>query len=125
VTVGAVGVTVRQGGNAMTEAPPMSDLADVADLVAIQPDATVSRTVLKAEGARLVLFGFDAGQVLTEHTAAVPVLLQVLDGRLSVTADNRTVELRPGGVIHLGTRVPHSVEALEPTRMLLTMLDPR
>ena len=109
----------------MTEAHPMTDLADVADLVAIQPDATVSRTVLKAEGARLVLFGFDAGQVLTEHTAAVPVLLQVLDGRLSVTADGRSVELLPGGVIHLGTRVPHSVEALAPTRMLLTMLDPR
>ena len=34
----------------------MHHLADVASLVEVQPDATVSRTVLKAEGARVVLF---------------------------------------------------------------------
>jgi hypothetical protein len=75
----------------------MHDLSNVASLVEIQPEATVSRTVLQAEGARVVLFSFDAGQVLTEHTAAVPVLLQVLDGHLRITADGRTVDLRPGG----------------------------
>ena len=41
----------------------MHDLSDVASLVEIQPEATVSRTVLQAEGARVVLFSFDAGQV--------------------------------------------------------------
>jgi quercetin dioxygenase-like cupin family protein len=103
----------------------MSDLAEVGPLVEIATDSTVSRTVLTAEGARLVLFAFDAGQELTEHTAAVPVLLQVLDGALLVTASGREVTLRPGGVVHLPSRLPHAVHALEPSRMLLTMLDPR
>jgi len=105
--------------------PGMHDLSEVAGLVEIQPEATVSRTVLQAEGARVVLFSFDAGQVLTEHTAAVPALLQVLDGHLRVTADGRTVDLRPGGLVHLVARLPHAVEAVEPSRLLLTMLDPR
>lgn len=104
----------------------MSHLDDVASLVQVAPEATVSRTVLKAQGARLVLFAFDAGQELTEHTAAVPVLLQVLDGRLSVTAGGgATVDLLPGGVVHLPARMPHSVVAPIPTRLLLTMLDAR
>ena len=103
----------------------MTELADVAALVEVAADSTVSRTVLKAAGARLVLFAFDAGQELTEHTAAMPVLLQVLDGRLRVTADGREVSLAPGGVVHLDARVPHSVLALQPSRLLLTMLDPR
>jgi quercetin dioxygenase-like cupin family protein len=103
----------------------MTDLQDVASLVDVAPDSTVSRTVLKAEGARIVLFSFDAGQELTEHTAAVPVLLQALDGRFEITAAGRTVSLVPGDVIHLGTRTPHAVVALEPSRLLLTMLDPR
>ena len=103
----------------------MTDLPDITALVAVAADSTVSRTVLKAAGARLVLFAFDAGQELTEHTAAMPVLLQVLDGRLQVTADDREVLLAPGGVVHLDARVPHSVLALEPSRLLLTMLDPR
>jgi quercetin dioxygenase-like cupin family protein len=112
--------------NTLTEAatkPGMQDLPDVANLVEIQPEATVSRTVLKAEGARVVLFSFDSGQVLTEHTAAVPALLQVLDGHLRITADGRTVDLRPGGLVHLAARLPHGVEAVEPSRLQLTMLD--
>jgi len=107
----------------MTDA--MTHLPDVAALVDVAPEATVSRTVLTAEGARRVLFSFDAGQGLSEHTAAVPVLLQVLDGRLSVSSGGTTVELAPGGVVHLPTRAPHSVVALAPSRMLLTMLDSR
>jgi quercetin dioxygenase-like cupin family protein len=103
----------------------MTDLADVASHVEVAPESTVSRTVLKAEGVRLVLFAFDEGQELTEHTAAMPVLLQVLTGRLRITAAGRSVELAPGGVVHLGTRLPHAVLALEPSRLLLTMLDPR
>jgi quercetin dioxygenase-like cupin family protein len=103
----------------------MTHLPDVASLVDVAPDSTVSRTVLKAEGARLVLFSFDAGQELTEHTAAVPVLLQALDGRFEITAAGRTVSLGTGDVIHLGTRTPHAVVAREPSRLLLTMLDPR
>lgn len=111
--------------NDRTENLVMKDLADVASMVDIAPDSTVSRTVLKAEGVRLVLFAFDEGQELTEHTAAVPVLVQALDGRLLVTAAGREVELRPGGILHFGSRLPHAVLALEPSRMLLTMLDPR
>ena len=105
--------------------PGMHDLTDVSSLVAIQPAATVSRTVLQAEGARVVLFSFDAGQVLTEHTAAVPALLQVLDGHLRISADGRTVDLHPGGLIHFAARLPHALEAVEPSRLQLTMLDPR
>lgn len=105
--------------------PVMTDLTDIASLVEIADDSTVSRTVLKADGARLVLFAFDTGQELTEHTAAVPVLIQALDGHVEITADGRTVDLRPGGVIHLGPKLPHAVLAKEPTRLLLTMLDPR
>lgn len=103
----------------------MTDLADVAALVEVAPDSTVSRTVLKAEGSRVVLFSFDAGQELTEHTAAVPVLLQALDGSFEITAAGRSVTLQPGGLVHLGRRTPHAVLAGQPGRLLLTMLDPR
>ena len=103
----------------------MSAVASIADLVEITPQGTISRTVLREEGVRLVLFAFDQGEELSEHTAAMPVLLQALDGRFDITAAGRTVTLVPGGVIHLGTRTPHAVVALEPGRLLLTMLDAR
>jgi quercetin dioxygenase-like cupin family protein len=103
----------------------MSFLADIGTLIDITEEATVSRTVMTAEGVRLVLFSFDTGEELSEHTAAMPVLLQVLDGNLTVSAGSRSVDLRPGGVVHLPARLPHAVIALEPSRLLLTMLDSR
>jgi quercetin dioxygenase-like cupin family protein/SAM-dependent methyltransferase len=118
-------LTSEQVEPEVAAAPMLSHVADVAGLVEIQDDATVSRTILAAEGMRTVLFAFDAGQVLSEHTAAVPAMLQVLSGHLRITAAGRTVDLRPGGLVHFGTRLPHAVEAVEPSRLLLTMLDPR
>ncbi|MFV0634844.1 cupin domain-containing protein [Demequina sp.] len=103
----------------------LTSVEELAGLVSIQPESTLSRTVLKEEGARIVLFAFDKGQVLTEHTAAMPVLLMVLEGRLAITADGRTEELVPGGVMHMGTRLPHAVDALEPSKLALIMLDQR
>ena len=103
----------------------MQYVHDLASLVAVADESTVSRTVLKGEGMRLVLFSFDAGQELTEHTAAMPVLISALDGCFDITAAGRTVELRAGDVVHLRTRVPHAVLAKEAGRLLLTMLDAR
>lgn len=103
----------------------MTAVHDLEHLVTVQPESTVSRTVLRAEGVRVVLFAFDAGQELTEHTAAMPVLLQVVTGHLQITADGRTEDLRPGAVLHLATREPHAVHAVEPSVLSLTMLDAR
>lgn len=103
----------------------MTDVADLASMIQVQPEATVSRTVLRAENAKIVLFAFDEGQELTEHTAAMPVLLQVLEGELRVTADGRDVTLLPGGVVHLTTRLPHAVYATKASKLALIMLDAR
>lgn len=107
------------------ESAALTVITQLAGLVDYQDDSTVSRTVLKADGVRIVLFAFDAGQQLSEHTAAIPVLLQAVEGPLTVTAADQTVELTPGDVVHLGARVPHSVVANERSKMALTMLDNR
>ncbi len=100
----------------------MTDLTDLASMVQVQPHSTVSRTVLRAEGTNVVLFAFDEGEELREHTAAIPVLLQTLEGSLRIAADGRSVVLEPGALIHLGTRVPHAVEALAPSKLALFLL---
>ncbi|MCR6711670.1 MAG: DUF2249 domain-containing protein [Demequina sp.] len=105
--------------------PAMTTIPDLASLVQVQDEATVSRTVLKNDGARIVLFGFAAGQVLTEHTAAMPVLLLAVEGEFLITADGRTDRLLPGDVIHFDTRLPHAVEAVTDAKLALIMIDAR
>lgn len=103
----------------------MTEISDMTGLIEIRPSSTISQTPLSEEGARVVLFGFDTGEELSEHTAAVPVLLQVLSGQLEITATGRTILLDPGGLIHMNARTPHSVVALQPTVLMLTLLDAR
>lgn len=86
--------------------------------------STVSKTLLRAEGVNVVLFSFAAGEELSEHTAAMPVLVQVLEGELEVSANGETVTLRPGGLVHFETRLAHAVKATVPTKMVLYMLPP-
>lgn len=100
----------------------MTHLPDAAADVRVEPGATSHRLVLKADGTRVVVFAFDEGQELREHTAPFPVLLQAIEGHLRVTAGGGTADLRPGGLVHLPARLPHSVEAAEASRMMLTMV---
>ncbi len=95
---------------------------DVSERIDILEDGTLSRVLHRDDKVRLVAFGFDAGQELTEHTAAVPVLLQVVSGRVEMSVGDDSFELAPRGWLRMDARLPHSVLALEPTVLLLTML---
>jgi quercetin dioxygenase-like cupin family protein len=95
---------------------------DLVGAVTIQPGAVVSTVVHRGEGLDVTVFGFDAGEGLTEHTAARAAIVQVLSGRMRFTVDGSEVDAVPGTWIHLDARVPHSLEAVEPTVMLLTLL---
>ena len=112
-------------GHAISTEPHLGFIEDLASLIDIQEEATVSRTVLREDGLRAVLFGFDKDQALSEHTAAMPVIIQVLEGKLRVGGEGREVELTAGGIVYLSARLPHTVYAVEPSKMLLQMFDNR
>lgn len=103
----------------MTDTPTV--ITDVAD-VEIPTDGILSATVFRDGPVRVVRFAFDAGQELTEHTAAVPAILQVATGRLRVGAGGEEHLLVPGSWMHLPAHLPHSVLAEEPSVLLLTMI---
>lgn len=82
----------------------------------------VSRTLLDAGRTRVVLFGFAAGQELTEHATPVRALVQMLSGRAEWTLGLEKRTLAAGDLLHLPPGQPHAVQAVEPFSMLLTMV---
>lgn len=102
--------------------PPATTFVDLAAEVQIPDDGTLSRVLYRDDRLRVVVFAFDAGQELTEHTAAVPAVIQVVAGRLELTLGGETIPAGPGSWTHMPAHLPHSVIALEPSVMLLTML---
>lgn len=97
-------------------------VANLNDLIAPAPDATVTKTLYDAPAARLVLFAMDAGQQLTDHSAAKPALVQVLDGQVEFEVGGESHTLGPGGWVAMPPGELHAVRATQPTRFLLTLL---
>jgi quercetin dioxygenase-like cupin family protein len=97
-------------------------IPDIATAVDIQPGAVVSKVVHRDEGVNVTVFGFDAGQELTEHQAARAAVVQVITGRLRFTADGEEIDAGPGFWLHMAPNTPHALVAVEPTIMLLTLL---
>ena len=96
--------------------------ADVSSQVTIPEDGTISRTLYEDEKSKTVLFGFSAGQELSEHTASVPAILHFLEGEASVTLGTEVVDARPGTWVHMPAKLPHSIAAKTEVRMLLTLI---
>jgi quercetin dioxygenase-like cupin family protein len=97
-------------------------IADLANEVTIQTGSIISRTIHQDDFLKVVLFGFDAGQELSEHTAGVPAVLQFLSGEATVTLGDTVFEASTNSFIHMDAKLPHSIRAHQPTKMLLIIL---
>ena len=95
---------------------------NAAGMAAYEPGRAKPVSVLKATGTNVVVFAFDAGTGLREHVAQQPILLQALEGTLTVEFGNEVIKLRPGDLLHIEQGVPHSVEATEPAKLQLMVL---
>lgn len=95
---------------------------DVAGVVEIPATGTLSRTLHADDDVRVVVFGFAAGEELSEHTASRPALIQVIRGELRLTLDGETATAGPGAWIHMTAGLRHAVRAVTPAVMLLTLL---
>ena len=88
----------------------------------ISAAATTSRSLVDNDRVRVIAFTFDTGEELTEHTAAMPVVVQLISGAMRFEVAGDTHHLTPGDCIYLPPREPHSLEALEPCRLSLVMV---
>lgn len=78
-----------------------------------------ARTLLKHEGFRIVLVVLKPGARVQEHQTYNQVAVHALAGRLRVDVMDKSVELAPGGLLGLDRYVPHGIEALEESELLI------
>jgi quercetin dioxygenase-like cupin family protein len=88
------------------------------------PNGIVSRTVMRTGTARVVLFGFAAGQELSEHTSTSHALIQILSGACEFKLAGKPHPLKAGDLLYMPPHLPHAVSATQPFSMLLTLLKP-
>jgi len=82
----------------------------------------ISKQVTKNKAGNITLFSFDKEQGLTEHTANYDAFVQVLDGEAEIRIDGNPYLLKKGDCIIMPANIPHALTAVEPFKMLLTMI---
>lgn len=101
---------------------PFHFVADLQALVADLPeDSIISRTFYESERYKAILFGFAAGQELSEHTASQPAILHFVSGEAQVKLGEESFEAAANTWAHMDARLPHSVYARTPVLMLLVL----
>jgi quercetin dioxygenase-like cupin family protein len=101
---------------------PRATPVELGELVDYGEGAVVSRTLARSEAGTLTVFAFARGQELSEHTAPFDALVQVLEGEAELVIGGEAVAARAGQWVMMPADVPHAVRAVEPFKMLLTMI---
>jgi len=102
-------------------------------LLAASADDLVSRHPVEAgrvrphrtydgDGVRIRTLVMDAGTVMREHKAPVPILVTVASGRVLFRVDGEEHDLRAGGAITVAASVPHELEAVDPSHIVLVLM---
>jgi quercetin dioxygenase-like cupin family protein len=95
------------------------------DLSALLPeipaDSIISRVIHRDKNLNVTLFGFAAGQELTEHAATRPAVLHFLSGEAEVSLGQDIISAVPGTWIHMQPNLTHAIRAQTPLIMLLLL----
>ncbi|AYV14503.1 cupin domain-containing protein [Shewanella algae] len=95
---------------------------DLADSIDIPKAGITSRPLYKSDRLRAVIFGFAEGEEMSEHTAAVPAIVQIIEGECAFTLENETKEMKAGAWVLMDAHLPHRIVSLTPLKLMLYLL---
>jgi quercetin dioxygenase-like cupin family protein len=99
-----------------------TQIPNLTDSIELPADGTLSRAIYQDDRLKAVLFGFSAGQELSEHTASTPAVMHFLKGEAVVTLGDDVIEVRASGWFHMAAGLRHSIRTHTPVVMLLLLL---
>jgi len=82
-------------------------------------------TLVKEPHLSVVLVVLQKGAKLQEHRAPGPFTIQVLNGAVRVGIDHEIRTVMRNGLVSMEKGIPHDVEALEETALLVTIAEPK
>ena len=97
-------------------------ISNLLEEVKIPENGILSRTLHDDDQTKVVIFGFDAGHELSEHTASMPATLHMLQGEAKLTLGEESMEVEAGAWVHMAANLKHSLYAKTPVIMFLYLL---
>jgi quercetin dioxygenase-like cupin family protein len=100
----------------------MARALNLADLLAYQEGAVISRTLIDKKVGTITVFAFAEGEGLSEHTAPFDAFVQIIDGTAEIAIAGVGHTIEAGQIIILPANQPHALKALTRFKMLLVMI---
>ena len=100
----------------------MSKVISMSAMVAVAPDAVVSRTVVSKKAGTVSVFAFDKGQGLSTHSSPYDALVFILEGTVRITIDGKNLRAKAGDMVLMPAHHPHALHATQPFKMALVMI---
>ena len=83
-----------------------------------------AKILVKHPDFRILLIGLRAGTHIAEHRAAGSISVQTISGHVLIRAAGRAFDLPEGQLLALEREVPHDLEALAESAVLVTIAWP-
>ena len=80
-----------------------------------------SSAILKAGQLEVIRVVLPAGKTMKEHQTPGEATVQCIEGVVEFASDQGVQQLHPGDFVHLAPRALHSLKAVEPASLLVTM----
>lgn len=83
-----------------------------------------SKVLVKYPDFRIVLIVMKANSRMEEHSTPARISVETLSGHLRMNVQEKVFDLPTGHFLALDRNIPHDVEALEASSLLLTLVMP-
>ena len=83
-----------------------------------------SLTLAQNKNLIITLFALDADESIGGHASTGDAMVQILDGKAEITVGDHTHIVSCGETIIMPANITHALKAIEPFKMLLTVVKP-
>lgn len=98
------------------------EVISLLEQVSYQPGQVVSKTLVQNDSVSVTLFAFDQGEEISSHASDGDAMVTILDGLAKITINGTIYQLKTGETIVMPATLPHALFALEPFKMILTVI---
>lgn len=100
----------------------MKNSQNINEQINYQEGSVVSREIVNKANGTVTLFAFDKGQGLSEHKAPFDALVIITDGTAEIIVSEIKHIVKAGEMILMPANATHALKAIEPFKMILTMI---
>ncbi|WP_222864167.1 cupin domain-containing protein [Treponema sp. Marseille-Q3903] len=92
------------------------------DQIDVESGTIASKTLVNSEAMTMTIFAFDAGQGVSTHSASGDAFVCCLEGKAEIELSGEKLTINAGEALIMPANAPHAVKAIEPYKMLLTVV---